>query len=123
MHKEPPGFISHKLSYLLLSSRILSKNMKIKIYKTIIQSVVLYGCETWSLTLLEECRLRVFENRILRRRFESKRDENERWRKLHNEEFHSMYRSPNIVRVIKSRRLRCACNVVRMEEGRNAFKI
>jgi hypothetical protein len=52
--------------------------MKIKIYKTIIQSVVLYGCETWSLTLLEECRLRVFENRILRRRFESKRDENER---------------------------------------------
>ena len=56
--------------------RLLSKNLKIKIYKTIILPVVLYGCETWSLTLREECRLRVFENRILRRIFEPKRDEN-----------------------------------------------
>ena len=72
----------------LLSSRLLSKNLKIKIYKTIILSMVLYGCETWSLTLKEECRLRVFENRILRRIFEPKRDENGEWRRLQNEELH-----------------------------------
>ena len=67
---------------------------------------MLYGCEIWSITLREECRLRVFENRILRRIFGSKRDENGEWKKLHNEELHGLYRSPNIVRVIKSRRLR-----------------
>ena len=97
--------------------------MKIKIYKTIILPVVLYGCETWSLTLREESRLRVFENRILRRIFGPKRDENGEWRRLHNEELRSLYRSPNIVRVIKSRRLRWAGHVTRMEEGRSAFKI
>ena len=86
----------------------LSKNLKIKIFKTMILLVVLYGCETWSLTLKEECRLRVFENRILRRIFGPKRDENRERRRLHNEEFHGLYRSPNIVRVIKSRRLRWA---------------
>jgi hypothetical protein len=59
----------------LLSSRLLSKNFKIKIYRTIIFPVVLYGCETWSLTLREECRLRVFENRVLRRVFGPKREE------------------------------------------------
>ena len=78
-------------------------------------SVVLYGCETWSLTLREKCRLRVFENRIMRRIFGLKRDENGEWRRLHNEELHSMYLSPNIVRVIKSRRLRWAGHVARME--------
>ena len=68
--------------------------------------VVLYGCETWSLTLREECRIRVFENRVLRRIFGAKRDEvTEEWRKLHNEEFNVVYSSPNIVRVIKSRRM------------------
>ena len=72
--------------------------MKIKIYKTIILPVVLYGCEAWSLTLREECRLRVFENRILRRIFGPNRDENEEWRRFHNEELHSLYRSSNIVR-------------------------
>ena len=70
---------------MLLSSRLISKNLKIKIYKTIILPVVLYGCETWSLTLREESRLRIFENKILRRIFGPKRDENGEWRRLHNE--------------------------------------
>ena len=74
------------------SSSLLSENLKIKIYKTIILSIVLYGCEAWSLTLREECRLRVFENRILMRIFGTKRDENEEWRRLHNEGLHSLYR-------------------------------
>ena len=65
-----------------MSSRLLSKNLKIKIYKTIILPVVLYGCETWSLTLREESRLRAFKNRILRRIFGPKRDENGEWRRL-----------------------------------------
>jgi len=69
----------------LLSSSLLSKNLKIKIYRTIILPVVLYGCETWSLTLREERRLRVFENRVLRRIFGPNRDEvTGEWRKLHN---------------------------------------
>ena len=80
---------------------------------------MLYGCETWSHTLREECRLRVFENRILRRIFQPKRDENGEWRK----ELYSLYRSPNIVRVIKSRRLKWAGHVARMEDDRSAFKI
>ena len=107
----------------LLSSRLLSKNLKIKIYKTIILPVVLYGCETWSLTLREESKLRVFQNRILRRIFGPKRDENGERRRLNNEELHSLYRSPNIVRVVKFRRLRWAGHLVRMEEDRSAFKI
>ena len=81
------------------------------------------GCETWSLTLREERRLRVFENRVLRQIFGPKRDENGEWRKLHNEKLHSLYRSPNIVRVIKSRRLRWAGHLARIKEGRSAFKI
>ena len=75
-----------------------------KIYKTIILPVVLYGCGAWSLTLREECRLSVFENRIVRRILRVNRDENGEWRSLHNEELHSSYRASNIVRVIKSRR-------------------
>jgi hypothetical protein len=82
----------------------MSKNLKIKIYKTVILPVVLYGCETWSLTLAEEHRLRVFENRVLRRIFGPKREEDGSWRKLHNDELRDLYSSPNIVRVIKSRR-------------------
>ena len=70
----------------LSSSRLLSKNLEIKIYKTIILPVVLYGCETWSLTLKEESRLSVFENRILRRIFGPKRDENGVWTRFQNEE-------------------------------------
>ena len=76
---------------------------------------MLYGCETWSLTLREESRLRVFENRILRRIFGPKRDENGEWRRLQNEKLHSLYRSPNVVRVIKSRRLGWAGHVARMK--------
>jgi hypothetical protein len=87
---------------------MLSKNLKIKIYTTIIFPVVLYGCEIWSVTQREERRLRVFENRVLRRIFGPQRDEVTRdWRKLHNEEPHDLY-SPNILRVIKSRRMRWA---------------
>ena len=84
---------------------------------------MLYGCETWSLTLRQEHRLRVFENRILRRIFGPKRDENWEWRRLHNEKLHSLYRLPNIAKVIKSRRLRWASDVARMEEFRSTFKI
>jgi hypothetical protein len=83
--------------------------VKIKIYKTIILPVVLYGCETLSLALREEHRLRVFENRVLKRIFGPKRDEmTDGWRKLHNEELHGLYSSPSIVRVIKARRMRWA---------------
>jgi hypothetical protein len=78
-----------------------------RIYKTIILPVVLYQCETWSLTLREEHRLRVFENKVLRRLFGSKRDAvMGGWRKLHNEELHDLYSSQSIIRIIKSRRMR-----------------
>jgi hypothetical protein len=87
----------------LLSSRLLFRNIKVKIYKNIILPVVLYRCETWSLTLREEHRLRVFENRALRRIFGPKSDEvTGEWRKLHNEEILILYASPNIIRQIKS---------------------
>jgi hypothetical protein len=90
----------------LLSSRLLSKNLKIRIYKTIILPVVLYGCETSPLTLREEHRLRLFgtEERWGDRRLE----------KLHNEEFHDLYSSPSMIRIIKSRRMRWAGHVARM---------
>jgi hypothetical protein len=80
----------------LFSSRPISKKLKIKIYKTVILPVVLYGCETWSLTLGEEHRLKVSENRVLRKIFGPKREEDGSWRKLHNDELHSLYSSPNI---------------------------
>ena len=83
----------------LLSSRLLSKNLKIKIYRTIILPVVLYGCETWSLTLREERKMRVFENMVWRIIFGPRRDEvTGEWRRLHNEELNHLYSSPNIVR-------------------------
>jgi hypothetical protein len=86
----------------LLSSRLLSRNVNIRIYKSIILPVVLYGCENWSLTLREEHRLRVFENRVLGRIFGPKRDEvTGEWRKLHNEELRDLYSSPSIIRIIK----------------------
>ena len=106
----------------LLSSRLLSKNLKIKIYRTIILPVVLYGCETWSLTLREERKLRVFENMVLRRIFGPRRDEvTGEWRRLHNEELNDLYSSRNIVWVIKSRRW--AGHVARMGEERGAYRV
>ena len=85
-------------------SRLLSKKLKVNTYKTIILSVVLYGCETWSLTLREEHRLRVFENKVLRKIFGAKRDEiTGEWRNLHNIELHALYSSHNIIRNLKSR--------------------
>ena len=99
----------------LLSSSLLSKNLKIKIYRNIILPVVLYGCETWSLTLREERRLRVFENRVLRRVFGPKWDDlTGEWRKLHYEELHDLYFSHKIVRVLKSRRMSWAGHVAHM---------
>jgi hypothetical protein len=97
-----------------LSSCLLSRNVKVKIYKTIILPVVLYGYETWSPILRKEHRLRVLENRVLRRIFVPKRDEViGDWRKLHNEELHILYSCPNIIR---RRRMRWAGHVARMGE-------
>jgi hypothetical protein len=106
-----------------MSSHLLSRNVKIKIYKTINLTVVFYRCETLSLTLREEHRLRVFENRVLRRIFVHKRDEVTGGRKLHNEELHCLYSSPSIVRVIKARRMRWAGHVACIGEVRGAYNI
>jgi hypothetical protein len=102
----------------------LSRNVKVKIYKTIILPVVLYGCETWSVTLREQHRLRVFENRVLRGIFGPKRDEvTGEWRKLHSGELHNLYSSQDIFRQIKSRRMRWAGHVARIGEGRNLYRV
>jgi len=86
--------------------------------------LVLYGCETWPFTWWEERKLRVFENMVLRRIFGPRRDEVTReWRRLHNEELNDLYSSPNIVRVIKSRRMRWAGNVARMGEERGVYRV
>ena len=86
-----------------------------KISRTVILPVVLYECETWSLTLREEHRLRMFENRVLRRIFGPRRDGvTGEWRKVHNEESNDLYSSSNTVRVIKARRIRWAGHVARM---------
>jgi hypothetical protein len=101
---------------------LLSKNVKIGICKTIILPVVLYGCETWSLTLREKHRLRVFENWVLRRMFGTKREEVMGWsRKLHNESLRDLYALPRIIRIIKSRKMRLAGHVEQM--GRRGTRI
>jgi hypothetical protein len=95
-----------------MSSRLLSKNIKTRIYRTITSPVVLYGCETWSLTIRQEHGLKVFEKRVLRRIFGPKRDEvTEGWRNLHNEELHNLYSSPSIITMIRSRRMTWAKHV------------
>jgi hypothetical protein len=84
---------------------------------------VLYGCETCSLTVREEHRLRVFENRVLRKILGPKREEDGSWITLRNDELHSLYSSPNIVREIKSRRMRWVGHVARMGEGRGVYRV
>jgi len=97
-----PGNACYHSVQNILSSRLLSKHLKIKIYRTIILPFVLYGCETWWLTRWEERKLRVFENRVLRRILGPRREEvTGEWRRLHNEELNDLYSSPNIVRVVK----------------------
>jgi hypothetical protein len=98
--------------------------VKVRIYKTIILPVVLYGCETWSLTVREKHKLRVFENKMLRRIFGPKRDRvTGGWRKLHDEELHNLCSSPSIIRIIKSRRMRWAGHMARMGEKRNVYRL
>jgi hypothetical protein len=99
-------------------------NLKIEIYRIIILPFVLYGCETWSLTLRDERRLRVFENRVLRRIFGPKMDKvTGEWRKLYNEERNDLYFLPNIVRVIKSRGMRWTGRVACVEERRDVYRV
>jgi len=106
----------------ILSSRLLSKNVKIKIYRSVISPVVLYGCENWTLALREERKLRVFENMVLRRIFGPRSDEvTGDWRRLHNEELNDLYSSPNIARVIKWRRIRWIGHVARIGEERGCI--
>jgi hypothetical protein len=97
---------------------LLYKIIKIKIYRTVILPAILYRCETWSLTLRGARRLIVFENRVLRKIFGAERDEvTGEWRNLHNRELNDLYCSPNIVRVIKSRRMRWAGYVAHIWTG------
>jgi hypothetical protein len=108
----------------LLSSSLLSRNVKDKMYKTVILPVVLYVCETWALTIREERGLRVFENRVVRRIFGLKRAEvTGEWRKLHSGELYKFYSSADIIRQIKSRAMWWAGHVARMGEGRNVCRV
>jgi len=103
---------------------MLSKNFRIKIYRTIIFLVVLYGCETWSLTLRKERRLRVFEDSVVRKIFGPKGHEiTGEWRKLHNEELNDLYSSHNIFLLIKSKRIRWAEHVACMGDKRGVYRI
>jgi hypothetical protein len=128
MHKEIKSRLSlgnacyHSVQSLL-SFCLLSRNLKVNICKTIILPVVLYGCETLCLILREECRLRVFENRVLRRIFGPKRDEvTGEWRKLQSWELDNLYSSPDIIWQIKSRRMRWTGHVACMGEERKCTR-
>jgi hypothetical protein len=116
MHKEIKSRLNslnacYHLVQNLLSSHVLFRDIRVKMYKTIILPVVLYGCKTWPVTLREEHRLRVFENRVLRRIFGPKRDEvMGEWDKMHIGEHYNFYLSPNVIRQFKSRRKRWAGN-------------
>jgi len=102
----------------------LSKIIKIQVHRTIMLPVVLHGCETWSLTWRGECRLRMFENRVLRKIFGPKRVKVRReWRKLHNEELNDLYSYPNVIWVIISRKIRWTGHVACMGERRGAYRI
>jgi hypothetical protein len=107
-----------------LSSSLLSKNLKIEIYRSIILLVVLCGCETWSLTLRKEGKPRVSENRVLMRVFGPRRDEvTGEWSKLHNEELNDLHSSPNTLLVVKSGRMIWAGHVARIGERRGVYRI
>jgi hypothetical protein len=117
------GNFCYHSAHSTLSSRLILKNVKIKIYKNTILPIVLYECETWSLILREECRRRVTENRVLRRIIGPKRDTvTGEWRKLHKE-LNGLYCSPNIVRVIKSRKIRWEGHVARMGYRRGVYRV
>jgi hypothetical protein len=106
-----------------LSSHLLSRNVKVEVYKTVILPFVLYGCEMWSVALREEHRLRVFKKRVLRI-FGPKRDEvTGEWRKLHSGELQDLYSSPNIIRQIKLRRMRWVGHVALLEEVRKVCMV
>jgi hypothetical protein len=108
----------------LLATRLLSKKAKLIIYRSIILPVALYGCETWTLTREYENWFRVFENKVLRRIHGPKRDDHTgEWRRLHNEELHSLHAAPDILRVIKSRRLRWAGQVAHMTDDRTVYRV
>jgi hypothetical protein len=112
------------IRFSLLSSSLLSRNVKVEMYKSIILPRALYGCETWSLTLTEVHRLRVFENWVLRSMFGSKTEEvTGEWRKVCNEELHNLCSFPNIIRHIKSRRLRWVGHLACMGEERKVYKV
>jgi len=117
-------FIIYNSVQNILSSHLLSKNIMIKIHKNILWPVILYGCETWFLTLREGRRLWVFENRVLRRIFGRKWGEvTGEWRKLHNEERNGLYCSSNIVPAIKSRRMRWVGHVARIGNIKCAHRV
>jgi len=119
-----PGNACYHSVQNLLSYSLLSKNIKIKIHRNIIFPLVLYGCETWSLTFREERRLRVFKNRVLRELFGYEVDKVPgEWTRPHNNEFYDLYSSPNIIWVIKSRRMRWAGHVASVRERRGAYRI
>jgi hypothetical protein len=108
----------------LLPSNLPSKNTKIDIYRATVLPVALYGCETWLLMMREEHTLWLFENRVLRKIFGRRRDGvTGEWRRLHNKELNDVYCSPNIIQVIKSRRMRRVGHVAHMGERRDAYRV